>query len=252
MPHLSRRGRPPWLHRLIGRLGGSALASLSLLGLHAFPTSLAAQTPVHILKPANELVWSLDPPRPGFSLGTAWKGKVAADGTLNLGPYGTVRVAGLTLDQARAVIAAQVHPRTQPVPVMAGDVLAWRVELKPGSFPPSVSGTGTVGPDGTLGLGEYGSVVVAGLMTEQVRAVIEMQVLNSRDRAGGLPVPPRPEEKAVVPVVHREVQPADTTPPPMPEPPSLTTLPAAHVPVIEERASIAPPEPPPSVPPPPE
>ena len=60
---------------------------------------------------------------------------VRPDGTLSLGAYGSVYVAGLTLDEARDAIAAQLHIRLEKTPVedikknLVVDVLAYNSKV---------------------------------------------------------------------------------------------------------------------------
>ena len=78
--------------RLICIAGGCL--SLALGWLLGSGVSAAAQdTTPPVLKPYDGILWSVGG---GTSpVGTAWAGQVAADGTLNLGTFGTVQVAGL-------------------------------------------------------------------------------------------------------------------------------------------------------------
>jgi polysaccharide export outer membrane protein len=88
------------------------------------------------------------------------------DGTVDLGPsYGKVRVAGLTLDEARAAIESQLRTvvKTPRAHVALSQVQALQ----------QIRGEHLVRPDGTVSLGTYGSVHVAGKTTDQVRVDIE-------------------------------------------------------------------------------
>src|SRR5205085_324359 len=67
-------------------------------------TRVRATAPV--LQPRSEVIWSIDDGRP--EKGMRGQGTVAPDGTLILGPYGLVRVAGMTVDQARGAIERHV------------------------------------------------------------------------------------------------------------------------------------------------
>jgi polysaccharide export outer membrane protein len=85
---------------------------------------------------------------------------------VNLGPpYGTVKVAGLTIEQAqeevRRVLAMQLREPTVSLSLveMAGKQ--------------QIAGQHLVGPDGTVTLGSYGSVPVVGLTLAQAKEAIE-------------------------------------------------------------------------------
>jgi protein involved in polysaccharide export with SLBB domain len=92
---------------------------------------------------------------------------VDPDGTVNLGlAYGSVPVAGLTLEQARAAINTQLRRvLTNPQAVVALAQTRGIAQL--------VRGQHLVRPDGTISLGVYGCVYVAGLNLCQAREVIE-------------------------------------------------------------------------------
>jgi polysaccharide export outer membrane protein len=184
-----------WRWGGFARLGWLA-AMLSFVGT-AVP--LAAQAPTRLLQPSDQLVWSVGPNK-DFKAGLSLLGKVAPDGTLNLGRYGTLRVAGLTLDQANAAIARRTGLAASPVPgrapapttapsfvVSPHNVLAWTVTWKESQPPRTFAGKGEVQPDGTLSLGGYGVVRVAGLSAERAQAVIEHQVVASLSAAASKP-----------------------------------------------------------------
>lgn len=91
---------------------------------------------------------------------------VSPDGTINLGyVYGTVRVAGLTLEEAQVVIRNQLS-RSIKNPQVA-------VALSQSRTIQQVRGEHLVRPDGTINLGSYGSVYVAGLTLAQAKCAIE-------------------------------------------------------------------------------
>ena len=92
---------------------------------------------------------------------------VEPDGRVNLGiDYGTVNVVGKTLEEAQAAIQAYLaknilkNPRVQ-------------VSLAQSRGKQQIQGDHIVRMDGTIGLGVYGSVYVAGLTLEQARRVVE-------------------------------------------------------------------------------
>lgn len=91
---------------------------------------------------------------------------VEPGGLVRLGPqYGSVRVAGLTIEEAEAAISQQLQ-KTLRQPVVS-------VSLADTAAKQQVAGQHLVGPDGTVTLGSYGSVSVVGLNLAQAKAAIE-------------------------------------------------------------------------------
>jgi polysaccharide export outer membrane protein len=91
---------------------------------------------------------------------------VDPDGTVNLGvSYGSVRVADLTIEEARKAI----HDHLELI--YKGPVV--QVSLAQSSGMQLIKGQHLVRPDGTVGLGAYGSVYVAGMTLDEARATIE-------------------------------------------------------------------------------
>jgi protein involved in polysaccharide export with SLBB domain len=92
---------------------------------------------------------------------------VDPDGTLNLGPRygGTVRVADLTTEEAQKIIEAKVR-QFAPKAIVT-------VSLAQSRGVQQISGQHIVRPDGTVSLGAYGSVYVAGLSLAQAKQAIE-------------------------------------------------------------------------------
>jgi protein involved in polysaccharide export with SLBB domain len=93
---------------------------------------------------------------------------IGADGAIDLGAaYGKINVDGLTIDEAKDAIAKHLHDRnglTQPkLSVVLTDVNGRQV----------VSGQHLVRPDGTVGLGVYGDVHIAGMTLAEVRLAVE-------------------------------------------------------------------------------
>jgi hypothetical protein len=87
-----------------------------------------------------------------------------------------VRIAGLTTEQARVAIenALRVVLKNPRAVVSLAQVRG---------LTQVVRGEHLVRPDGTLGLGTYGSVYVAGMTLKQIRCAIEKQLLCSGVRA---------------------------------------------------------------------
>ena len=91
---------------------------------------------------------------------------VEAEGKINLGPvYGSVRVAGMTIDEIRATLNKWLH---QWLRDPAASVQLARVS---GAQP--VTGQYLVGPDGTVNLRQYGVVHVAGKTVTEARITIQ-------------------------------------------------------------------------------
>ncbi len=93
--------------------------------------------------------------------------QVEADGTIDLGlPYGgKITIADLTVDQAKAALDKQ----------LAKSIKGHKVSLaaSPSRAIQQVRGPHLVRPDGTIGLGVYGSVRIVGLTIEGVKEEIE-------------------------------------------------------------------------------
>jgi polysaccharide export outer membrane protein len=89
---------------------------------------------------------------------------VRADGMIDLGPtYGEVAVEGLTIDQAKAALVRHLHDRVGVADPKLSVVLADM------SGKQVISGEHLVRPDGTVGLGIYGDVHVAGMTLAEIR-----------------------------------------------------------------------------------
>ena len=96
--------------------------------------------------------------------------RVEPEGTVNLGiSYGTVRVAGMTLEEAQAAIEKHL----KQLKFKAARV---QVALAESRSRQLIRGEHLVRPDGTVGLGTYGSVHVAGLTLAEAKAAIEEQL----------------------------------------------------------------------------
>lgn len=94
---------------------------------------------------------------------------VEAEGTVDLGlAYGSVRVAGLTVDEARDVVQRQLSQ------VLAAPEVVLQVSQIADVQP--VTGTYLVTPDGTVNLLKYGTVRVAGMTVYEAKAAIERQL----------------------------------------------------------------------------
>ena len=96
-----------------------------------------------------------DQPIDGFFL-------VEAEGIVTLGPaYGTVRVAGMTIEEATRAITNALQA------VLSNPDVSVQLAKTAGTAP--VSGDYIVGPDGTINLKEYGTLYVAGKTVTEIR-----------------------------------------------------------------------------------
>jgi polysaccharide export outer membrane protein len=94
---------------------------------------------------------------------------VDAEGAVDLGlAYGSVRVAGLSIHEARVAIETQLH-KVLKAPEIS-------VQLARSASIPSVSGNYLVASDGTINLRQYGLVRVSGMTLADARAAIERQL----------------------------------------------------------------------------
>jgi polysaccharide biosynthesis/export protein len=95
---------------------------------------------------------------------------VESDGTINFGAsYGSVRVDGMTIQEAQKAIEKQFHEvgfKKAEVRVAQGQSRALQ----------QIRGQHLVRPDGTVGLGVYGNVFVAGLTLDEAKAALEAQL----------------------------------------------------------------------------
>jgi polysaccharide biosynthesis/export protein len=91
---------------------------------------------------------------------------ITPEGTINLGfGYGTVRVQGWTVDQVQAAVRQHLSNVLRN-PQVAISLAQFRGQQQ-------VRGEHLVRPDGTISLGIYGSVYVAGMTLGQIKIVIE-------------------------------------------------------------------------------
>jgi len=102
---------------------------------------------------------------------------VEPDGTINLGPIlGRVPVFGMTTDEARAAVDARIRNQTKKELVDVGRVA---LELVQSQAMQQIIGIHLVRPDGTIGLGSYGSVFVTGMTIADARTTIEEHLAQS-------------------------------------------------------------------------
>jgi len=99
---------------------------------------------------------------------------VEADGTIMLGPaYGAIKVSGMTLAEARDAIKKQLET------VLTAPEVS--VSLGESAGQQQIEGEHLVGPDGTVNLGTYGSVYVAGMTLTEARGAIEEHLTQFLD-----------------------------------------------------------------------
>jgi polysaccharide export outer membrane protein len=92
---------------------------------------------------------------------------ISPEGTINLGnTLLPIRVAGLTVDQTQASIADYIRKVVKSDFSVSVALVQMRAQQ-------NVAGQHLVRPDGTISLGMYGSVFVAGMTLGQVKCVIE-------------------------------------------------------------------------------
>ena len=92
-------------------------------------------------------------------------------GAIDLGPaYGKVIVTGQTVDEARTTIETHLKSVLREPQVS--------VSLSQTSGQQQISGEHLVGPDGTVNLGTYGTVYVAGMTVAEAKSAIEDQLSN--------------------------------------------------------------------------
>jgi polysaccharide export outer membrane protein len=95
--------------------------------------------------------------------------RVETDGRVLLGSsYGAVMVGGLTMEAARTAIENQIKAAIKTSQVFVSLVATRGVQ--------AIAGEHLVQPNGTLDLGTYGSVPVAGLTTAEAKEAIESRL----------------------------------------------------------------------------
>jgi polysaccharide export outer membrane protein len=94
---------------------------------------------------------------------------VESGGTINFGPpYGSVKVVGMTIDEARVAIEDFLNQSLVKAEVS--------LQLGESIGSQQIAGEHLVGPDGKVSLGTYGKVFVAGMTQGEAREAIEQQL----------------------------------------------------------------------------
>ena len=120
--------------------------------------------PPYRLEPLEVLLVKVTETLPGQPIESAYT--IAPEGTINLGyTYGTVPVVGLSLDQAQAAIRAHLSNILRNPQVVVALATFRGIQQTRGEH--------LVRPDGTVSLGTYGCVYVAGLTVSQAKCEIE-------------------------------------------------------------------------------
>jgi polysaccharide export outer membrane protein len=123
--------------------------------------------PPYKLEPLEALLINVTDTLPGQPISGPYI--VTPEGTINLGfNYGSIRVTGMTLDQIQAALVRHL-----------GQILkAPQVTVALAQFRglQQISGEHLVRPDGTISLGSYGCVYVAGMTIGQVKKALEMHL----------------------------------------------------------------------------
>ncbi len=89
------------------------------------------------------------------------------DGTVKLGAtYGSLKVEGMTVEEARKAIEAHLKKAGLKDPVV-------QVSLAQSRALQQIRGEHLIRPDGTVGLGVYGNVHIAGMTLDEAKAAIE-------------------------------------------------------------------------------
>jgi polysaccharide biosynthesis/export protein len=140
------------------------ILQIEMLKLVPRPPYRAEVFDVLQIQVANTLV---DQPIAGYFM-------IEAEGVINLGPaYGSVRVAGMTVDRMTGVIRQHLQQ------VLQNPVVSVQLARVAGAQP--VTGQYLVGPDGTVNLRQYGVVHVAGRTVGEARLAIQQHLTQFLD-----------------------------------------------------------------------
>ncbi|MDZ4820463.1 MAG: polysaccharide biosynthesis/export family protein, partial [Planctomycetota bacterium] len=100
--------------------------------------------------------------------------QIELDGTVQLGGiYGSVRIAGMTREEAQQAIISHLRGTLKEPSVT--------LTLVQTASQQQVAGQHLVGPDGRITLGSYGKVLVVGMTVEEAKAAIEQHLSRYMD-----------------------------------------------------------------------
>ena len=128
--------------------------------------------PPYKIQPLDSLFVNLPSSSPEANINGIYP--VEPDGTINLGPNlgGAIRIADLSTQDA----TEQIKQRLVKVGFLPDVVKNLTVSLAASAGIQRVQGEHLIRPDGTVSLGMYGSVYVAGMTLPQVKAAVEAQL----------------------------------------------------------------------------
>jgi polysaccharide export outer membrane protein len=128
-------------------------------------TTRVVPRPPYRIQPLDGLLIQASNVLPAEPIGGAYG--VEPEGTVDLGPsYGKVQVAGLSVEDAEKAVAEQLKKagfKNAEVRVAVGQSRGMQ----------QIRGEHLVRPDGSISLGVYGSVYLAGLTLDEAKTVIE-------------------------------------------------------------------------------
>lgn len=134
---------------------------------------LIPKPPYHI-QPGDELALLLGSEAEEATLRSGRGYFVDPEGRIELGPhYGKAHVSGLTVEEATAVVLNLLKAELREPEVSV--VVMQTTGMQP------ITGEHLVSPDGTVNLGTYGSVYVAGMTLDEARAAIEAKLAEKLD-----------------------------------------------------------------------
>lgn len=120
------------------------------------------------------LITTDDPQADAVTPGLFQPVQIEPSGTVTLGPaLGSVKIAGLTLEEARDAISRRMARDNEGVQVSIQIIQISGVE--------QIAGEHLVRPDGTISLGIHGGVYVAGMTLDEAREAIESQLGDKLD-----------------------------------------------------------------------
>jgi polysaccharide export outer membrane protein len=147
----------------IYRIGPSDMVNIEMLKMVPLPPYRAEVYDVLQIRVTNALP---DQPIDNYFI-------VEAEGVVNLGPtYGTVRVVGMTIEEAKKAIEQKLSFLREP---------EVSVQLARVAGAQSLTGQFLVAPDGTINLRQYGLVHVAGLTVTEAQIAIRKHLSHFLD-----------------------------------------------------------------------